>query len=53
MTEDPALMRAARAHSDWQEANGALGHDEVGDDLLNPHSEITIRGLIHDIGWPV
>jgi len=31
LTEDPALMRAARRHSEYQESTGQLGHDDVGD----------------------
>jgi len=31
LTEDPALFRAARKHSEYQEATGQLGHDDIGD----------------------
>jgi uncharacterized protein YkwD len=39
LTEDPALFRAARKHSEYQEATGQLGHDDIGDGTPTQRAE--------------
>lgn len=39
LTEDPALFRAARKHSEYLEATGQLGHENIGDGTPTERAE--------------